>query len=200
MKPDFSENIGAIILAAGSSSRLGTSKQLITVGGKTLLRHTCEVAHHHTGTNTVVVLGFESGAHELVLADLPIHTIVNDKWQTGMGSSIKAGVKYISEVIPDLDAVIIMVCDQPYVNAEHLGKLIEAYERTRTRLVASAYASTVGVPALFDKSLFQQLLQIEDSHGAKHITQQNSDHLEVIDFPEGAIDIDTREDLQKLAP
>jgi molybdenum cofactor cytidylyltransferase len=198
MKINRAKKIGAVVLAAGSSSRLGTSKQLITIAGKTLLRHTSEVAYNVTGANTVVVLGFDSPAHEMEISNLPIHIVVNDKWKSGMGSSIKAGVDYLIKITSDLDAVIIMVCDQPYLTADHLRKIIETYERTAAPVVASTYASTVGVPALFDKSLIHDVLALADEQGAKKIIQQYSDRLVEIEFPGGEIDIDTQEDLQRF--
>jgi molybdenum cofactor cytidylyltransferase len=198
MKINRSKNIGAVILAAGSSSRLGTSKQLITIAGKTLLRHTCEIAFNEIGMNTAVVFGFDNPTHEMEVSNVQIHSVVNDRWKSGMGSSIKAGVDYLNKVTSHLDAVIIMVCDQPYLTAHHLRKIIETYERTAAPVVASTYASTVGVPALFDKCLMRELLALADDQGAKKVIQQYSDNVVEIEFPYGEIDIDTQEDLQRF--
>ena len=183
--------IGAVILAAGSSSRLGRPKQLLLHEGQTLVRRTTRAALAAGCEPVVVVLGSEREKIATELVELAIEIVRNEQWQRGMGSSIRAGVKAAS----GCDAVVLLACDQPYVSAALLQRLIATYEKTQTPIVASAYAQTRGVPALFARSFFPALLSLGDEQGAKAIiAAAPATEVAVIDFPEGAIDIDTPQD------
>ena len=115
-----------------------------------------------------------------------------------MGSSLKAGLKHLSSKFEDIDAAIVMVCDQPHVSSRYIQSIISKYETTKRAIVASYYAGTSGVPVLFDKSLFSELLRLEDTEGAKKLLTQYPRHIELVDFPEGAIDLDTPKDYQSF--
>ena len=93
---------------------------------------------------------------------------------------------------------MIVVCDQPLITSTHLKNLIRKYRSTKNAIVASAYANTIGVPALFDQSLFQQLLAGEDAQGAKKILMDHAESVLSIDFPDGAVDLDTPEDYREF--
>lgn len=113
-----------------------------------------------------------------------------------MGSSIQAGVQQITA--QPLDAIIVMLCDQPLVTSANLNQLIESYQVTQRSVIASAYTDTLGVPALFSHQLFPDLLRLNPNEGAKHLIKQYRDRVESIFFPEGASDLDTPEDYQQL--
>jgi molybdenum cofactor cytidylyltransferase len=185
--------IAILILAAGSSSRLGQSKQLLDINGKPLLVHTVNTALQSKANNVLVVLGSEQEKHGAILQGLPIETYYNKDWQKGMGNSIKAGMSCLLSNF-DVSAVIILVCDQPLISSSHINNLIEKYLNTKASLVASGYADTIGVPALFNRSLFQDLLNLEDEQGAKKIINKFKDSLLSLDFPGGEIDLDTVDD------
>jgi molybdenum cofactor cytidylyltransferase len=193
----MSDKIGMIILAAGPSSRLGRSKQLLEFNGKALLRISVEIALTVASENTLVVLGYNHEEHKRVIADLPVEIVLNLDWPTGMGSSLKAGISAMQRR-SSLKAVIVMVCDQPYISKEHLKKMIDVYRHNDAAIVASKYSSTVGVPVLFHRRKFAAIETIENSQGAKAIIEQNLDNAVLIDFPLGEIDIDTQEDLNRL--
>ncbi len=190
---------GIIILAAGSSSRLGQSKQLIKVGDKTLLEKTTHAAIDSGAHPIIVVLGNEASAHNVIIETLPVTVVINEKWSNGMGSSLKAGLQRLLEDHPNTEAVIVTVCDQPYLTADHLKKLIIAYTNTSSEIVASHYNNTKGVPALFSKSLFQKLFELEDEEGARKIIRQYGGSSALVPFEKGEIDIDTPDDLNYLA-
>ena len=122
----------------------------------------------------------------------------NASWQRGIGSSIRSGVQALIDHAPDVEAILLLVCDQPAVNARVIEDLIATRETTKKEIVASSYADTVGVPALFNRSLFERLLSLGDEAGAKSIILQNPERVAQFPFPEGAIDIDTWEDWEKL--
>lgn len=189
-------DIGIIVLAAGSSSRMGRSKQLLEIDGQPLL---CRCVNHALATNSqhvVVVLGANENPHREIIEKLPVKIVSNFYWKTGMGGSIKTGLNYLIQSGAGLDAVILMVCDQPALKTDHLLKLIEKYSEKKKNIIASAYADSVGVPVLFGRSFFSNLLLLGDEQGAKKIIQQFPDQVETIAFPEGSLDLDTEEDYQ----
>lgn len=189
--------ISIILLAAGSSSRMGQSKQLLEVNGTPLLIHSVRAALESGAKSVNVILGANEVAHREILRDLPVSVIPNHYWKSGMGSSIKAGLNYVVRKYSDTEAVIIMVCDQPAITSAHLKKLIQKFETTRSHIVASGYADTIGVPALFSRSFFSNILMLKDEQGAKKIIEQFPERVQKVEFPQGSIDLDTREDYQK---
>lgn len=191
-----SDAIGLVLLAAGASSRMGTAKQLLPYQGRSLLRYMAEVALASRCSSVVVVLGAHVDRTRSEIHNLPVQTVENPHWSTGMGSSIRAGVQQITA--QSLDAIIVMLCDQPLVTSANLNQLIEAYQATQHPVIASAYADTLGVPALFSHPLFPDLLKLSPNEGAKHLIDQYRDRIDSISFPEGAIDLDTPEDYQQL--
>lgn len=188
----MNKEVAIILLAAGPSSRMGQSKQQLLIEGKSLLIHSTGIAIKSEAGKVTVVLGSDEKAHREILKDLSANVIFNSRWQTGMGSSLKAGLKHVITNNPKTDAVIVMVCDQPLLKVNHINSLIQKYKKTNALLVASAYATTNGVPALFNHQLFDEILNLSDEHGAKKIIQKHQ--VETVDFPEGATDLDTPED------
>ena len=189
---------GAVILAAGGSSRFGQSKQLLPFRGKTLLRTIINAACEAGCSPVVVVIGSNDEKIHPELAHAKVIEVRNANWLRGIGSSIRSGVQALIDYAPDVAAILLLVCDQPAVNARVIENLIATRETTKKEIVASSYADTVGVPALFDRSLFERLLSLGDEAGAKSIILQNLDRVAQFAFPEGAIDIDTWEDWGKL--
>ncbi|MFZ2906841.1 MAG: NTP transferase domain-containing protein [Cyclobacteriaceae bacterium] len=185
-----------LILAAGSSSRMGQSKQQLLIDGQALLFHTVAVALQSSVRNISVVLGSRFEEHREILKGKQVDIIFNANWKTGIGSSIKTGLRHLLSKKPKTEAAIIMVCDQPLLRPQHLKMLFEKHHHTKATLVASAYSGTVGVPALFASRHFDEILELKDDEGAKKIIHQYP--IETIDFPEGAIDLDTPEDYKKF--
>ncbi len=186
--------IGALILAAGGSARLGRPKQLACVGGKSLIRRTVEAATCAACSPIVVVLGGYAQATRTALQGEPVALIENEVWRSGIGTSIRAGVRRL-KADPALEAIVILVCDQPRLEAGVIRGLREVYRAGRHPIVASVYEQTVGVPALFDRSYFEELLGLQDDQGAKALMKANKHLVGHCEFPGGQIDIDTPEDL-----
>lgn len=187
-------NIPILLLAAGSSSRMGQSKQLLTINGKTLIRSMTEVCLSSNTGKVIVVLGANENVHKKEIQDLPVEIISNHDWDKGMGTSIKAGVKYVSSQLPASAGVIISVCDQPHLTAKHLIGLTEQFVSNKKLIIASSYAGVKGVPALFDAFYFSTLLQLDNGVGARKMIQVYSQAIVELPFPEGAIDLDTMAD------
>jgi molybdenum cofactor cytidylyltransferase len=193
-------NAGIIILAAGSSSRMGQSKQLLKWQDSTLLQHAVDTAFNSDAETVVVVLGANEEEHRKAVKSGAAKVISNPRWRTGMGSSLKEGLKSIAEK-PGVDSVIVMVCDQPYVTAEHLKELWVKFNQSKAKAVASAYAGTYGVPALFSPALYDSVLALADDQGAKTILQQlQPTEVKSITLKNGEKDLDTYEDYQKYKP
>ncbi len=188
---------GIIILAAGSSSRLGQPKQLIQFRGKTLLQNAVEAAQGSKLDHLVVVLGFNPELIKTGFDSDSVPNTVNLNWSNGMASSIQTGLNYLLK-IEELDQVILMLCDQPYVNFSLIDQLIEKKEESKKGIIASHYSEIMGVPALFDKAYFPKLLELKGAEGARKIIAQNREDLAVVEFPLGEVDVDTVEDLDKL--
>ena len=190
-------NLGGIILAAGSSSRMGQSKQMLEVNGETLLRKTVQTVLTTPIQHIVVVLGANEINHRDSLSGLAIDIIVNHRWSNGMGTSIKAGMEFLSRT-GGIDAVVIFVCDQPLLSAEVILGLISEYQTSGKQIVASSYSHSAGVPAIFDKSLFNALLDLPDEHGAKKIIERDISETALVPFAGGEIDLDTMEEYKKF--
>lgn len=181
-----------VILAAGSSSRLGSPKQLIDWHGQPLLRHLAGQAFD-TGLPVTIILGANSEAIRASIDELPARIIDNPQWSEGMSSSIRLAANGI-----DAHSLLLMTCDQPHVTAAVLRALIDAYASGPHPIVASEYGDTVGVPALFDLSLFDELRSLSGAQGAKSIILRHLVDTLRVSFPEGALDIDTPDDVARL--
>ena len=190
-------NIGVILLAAGGSTRLGSPKQLLTYEGKTLLRHAAETALATGCRPVAAVLGSGAARLRAELAGLDVRLVDNPDWSRGMGTSVRLGVAALDA---DTAGTLLMLCDQPLVTAEKLAMLVAAFRQNAgAGIVAAAYHDTVGVPALFSRAYFDELRALPDDAGAKPILQRHRDAVLPVPLPEAAVDIDTREQYERLA-
>ena len=188
----------AIILAAGSSSRMGKPKQFLKIDNETLIQKAANVALDAGASETIVVAGLDEDMIKAELHRSTIQVIVNPHSELGMSGSLKFGVGFVMKNHTDSDVIVIMVCDQPLLTSIHLKKMIEMHKTSKSPIVTSFYSGGNGVPVLFHRSMFETLLTIKDQQGAKNIIEQNSSLVKSVDFPEGAIDLDTPEDLKNL--
>jgi molybdenum cofactor cytidylyltransferase len=190
----------AIILAAGASTRLGQSKQLLRIHGESLLHRTARLAIEAGCSPVFAVLGCEAERMQQELAGLAAIAVTNPDWQSGMGSSLRSGMQALLQQNPVPDRVLLLLTDQPRLSVEVLASLLQKSANDNTWITASAYAARHGVPAIFRKPLYAALQGVEGDKGARQIIQQYQDHATLIDFPEGAIDIDTVDDLKAISP
>ncbi len=188
--------VGIIVLAAGASTRLGEPKQLITLNGVTLLRRAVLTALATSHRPIVVVLGATSHLFRGELDGLDVAIVENKNWADGMGSSIRCGMEHLLSIQPSLDAALLMLCDQPFVSVGLLNALVEKHRATPESIIACDYGETVGVPVLFPKRVFFDLLCLRGSEGAKKLIVAQS--YSTISFPDGVFDVDTPADVVKL--
>jgi len=189
---------GIIILAAGSSSRLGQPKQLLSYQHKSLLDNTIEEAKKATDGLVLVILGGNRGQIEENIDHTGIRIIGNPDWEEGISSSIRLGLAIAGEENKDLDRVILTVCDQPFITAEIFRGLISKEASSGKGIVASSYGGTLGTPVLFDKRYFSELTLLKGAEGAKKVITKFKDTVAAVAFEKGEIDIDTPEDYNRL--
>lgn len=186
-----------IILAAGGSSRLGEAKQLLEYGSVNLLQYAVNQATATKADAVIAVLGAQSENIADHIKSEKLVIVQNPEWKEGLASSIRSGINALEADYP-ADGVIIMVCDQPYVTTELLNELIAAQHKSQKSIVASEYRDTIGTPVLFHHSYFPTLQNLRGDTGAKKILFEHENDVHTISFPDGEIDIDTRNDYEKL--
>ncbi|CAM3767445.1 nucleotidyltransferase family protein [Corallococcus sp. ZKHCc1 1396] len=185
--------VAVVLLAAGASSRLGQPKQLLIHEGVPLVRRAAQAA---LGAGpVVVVLGARREAVAAELEGLRVRCVDNPDWARGQGSSLQAGLRALP---PDVDGMLVMLCDQLRVEAAHLRALVATFERTRAPIVASAYAGTRGVPALFSRAVFDELAALPPAEGARGLIARDPSRVVEVALAGGEEDVDTARDLSRL--
>ena len=177
---------------------MGQPKQLLAYRGRTLLQHSIDQAVGAGFAPIVVVVGASSDLLRQSIAGPTVVTVQNETWETGMGSSVTAGMQALLKNGEVLSAVALLVADQPLVEAKHLAAMRQLLFAGDASIVAAQYGDTLGVPALFKPELFHALSSLPPEAGARMLLR-NSD-ANVIRFPlaEAAVDIDTPEDFERL--
>lgn len=190
--------VGAVILAAGSSSRLGTPKQLLNFRGNSLLRNAVLAALGAACSPVVVVTGAYAELVRGEVEGLAVRVVWNAGWESGLASSIRAGVAELLEADPSVGAVVLLLCDQPHVTADVVSGLVSMHRATGKHVIASSYGGSVGVPALFSREMFEELAVLQGGQGAKYVIAKHASVAEFLPFPAGELDVDTPEDLARL--
>lgn len=187
----------AVVLAAGSSSRMGTPKQLLRLDERPLLQHVLDNVRASEARGIVVVLGASAEAIEREVDLRDVHVIRNEHYQQGMGSSLKAG---ISALPPDADSTLIVLADQPFVRSLTLDSLIAEHRRSKAEIVIPTYRGFRGNPVLLDRTVFPEVMKLGGDVGCRAIF---GDHPQgIVKLPVDDIgillDIDRRGDLEAL--
>lgn len=184
-----------LVLAAGASRRFGSPKQLVRIGGESLLARAVARATEVGGHAVTVVLG----AHAAELAPLLRHSsasvLVNRHWEEGLASSLRLGVSQLSGAA---EAVLVTLADQAAVTTFDLRRLVTAWRRQTDWAVAASYDGHTGVPAIFPASAFPALQALRGDVGARPVLSQLGERCLRVPMPHASIDIDTPEDLLKL--
>jgi molybdenum cofactor cytidylyltransferase len=193
-------NIGAIILAAGGSTRLGSPKQLLLYAGEAFIRRAAQLALAASCRPVIVVLGSSAEQVRVPLAQLDVELVANASWQQGIGTSVRLGIETLLLTDAAVAAALLMVCDQPFVNAADLGRLIAGFQSVPNdeTIVAAQYNATIGVPAIFGRGHFAALAELPDDAGAKRVLLAHRQSVIAVEMPNAAVDIDTREQYRKL--
>ncbi len=188
--------IAAVVLAAGRSTRMGTPKLLLTLSGRSVLRHVIDHVRASRCGEIVVVVGEAADRMTEEVRVSGVRVVVNDRYREGMGTSLAAGVSTLS---PECDAAVVLLGDQPCVTAEVINALIAAYRRTRKPIVASRYGDVTGAPTLIGAALFNEARRLEGDVGGRFLIQQHPDLVEEVQVsPSAAVDVDTPEEFARL--
>jgi CTP:molybdopterin cytidylyltransferase MocA len=194
------KSVGAIVLAAGASQRLGQPKQLVALRGEPLLARVLRLARDAESAPVIPVLGahFAAICRRIDFGDaIPVF---NERWEQGISSSIQCGLRELVVRAPQIDAALILTCDQPHLTAAHLSALIAAWRKqSGDAIVASAYAGTRGVPAIFPRSAFASLFALTGDRGARIVLAAPPCPVVTVLFAEGEVDVDVPRDLDTLS-
>ena len=194
MKPAGNQRVAGLLLAAGASQRFGADKQSTPIRGVPLLTRAACMLLDAGFIMPIVVLGPRAREHRPLLHGLPVQVVENPSAETGMASSLVAALNAAEQP----DAVCLTVCDQPAVTSRHLRMLVGAWRKTGNSIVASSYAGTLGVPALFAAIHFPELRQLTGDRGAGALLARYAQSVYSIPLPGGELDIDTPTDMQRL--
>jgi molybdenum cofactor cytidylyltransferase len=190
--------IGVVILAAGGSSRLGQPKQLIKFQNKSLIQNIIDQSQAFTFASYVLVMGAHAAKIQKSIEPGNFNVIINENWAEGIASSIRKGVKYSLEIDPELEHILFLLSDQPFVTSELIHELVKTHRQQEKEITGCKYQDTVGVPAIFTKRLFQELSMLRGDRGARVLIKKYPDTLAVVPFDLGSIDVDIPEDYNKL--
>ena len=184
--------IFAIVLAAGSSTRFGRTKQLEPFEGMSLAAGALRKAESVCGARSVLVTGKDWKEVTATCAPLAGHFVINNDYEQGLASSIACGVRAVAE---SADAILLMLADLPLVTTEHLTSLVDAWAASPQSIIASEFEDTLGPPSVFPKADFDALMQLQGDRGARPIIDANKGRVQAIACEEAAFDIDRPEDL-----
>jgi molybdenum cofactor cytidylyltransferase len=188
-------HIHVVVLAAGASTRFGSSKQLVRVNGRPLMHTVVSRAVELAGHSVTVVLGAHAGELAPLLKHSPATVAVNRDWSEGIASSIRAG---LASAPSTTEGLLIVLADQIAVTTEDLRRLAGAWRRDPNSLTCAQYAGGVGVPAIFPRWCFRELNELRGDRGAQRLLQRHTDRLVRLPMPSAEIDIDRPEDLLAL--
>jgi molybdenum cofactor cytidylyltransferase len=190
--------IPLLLLAAGGSSRMGQPKQLLAWGNESLIEHQIRTLIK-TGNPVNVVLGYSSNLIIPLIETYPVNIFINDNWESGMGSSVSSGILQIIRKYPDANGVLICLLDQPLVTTAYYKKMSDTFQKGFQQiLVSRSDSGWKGVPVLFDRCYFNDLLKLSMDEGAKKIIRQHEEKVIILDGGELLEDIDSPETYKLL--
>jgi molybdenum cofactor cytidylyltransferase len=179
------------VLAAGASTRMGTQKLLLPIGGEPLVRRTVRQVSAAGFDDVLVILGSDNEATLAALAGLPVRHTVNLQFATGMGSSFRTAVEHL----PDSTAAMFALADQPFVTTHDYKTLLDAYRQHGAAIVSVRYGEVMAPPHLFEREFFPELAMLQ--HGARSILQRHAERTMVLQLPPDLlVDIDTPADYE----
>ncbi len=192
---NLQKSVGIVVLAAGMSSRLGTPKQLLEIGGKTLLRRTVETAMSSRAKFVVVCLAKGDSASENALSGLDFRLASVENPQLGQSESVRAGLELAA---PYCDAILFTPCDLPLLSSAHLNALISKFEAENRAIVASRYDGILGAPLILGRELWDEVRALRGDVGARKIVAKHAEKAAFVDWEAGQFDLDTPEDVAKF--
>lgn len=191
-------SIAVLVLAAGKSTRMKSIKQLLKIKDFYLLDLAINAAKKTQNTKVFCVLGDNAAHIKKSIQAKDCNFIINHNYHLGLSSSIICGVEHVTKQHKNSNAILITLADQPQVNTDFLTEIVQLSSKNPTKIIATAYENKVGVPALFPKRFFKDLLQLTGDVGAKKLIQKQLENTILINLKEPLLDIDTPEDYSKF--
>lgn len=190
--------VAAVVLAAGMSRRMGTPKQLLRIDGKTLLEKTLENVRRSAVDEIVLVLGFAADAVGKEISTQDIKVVRNDGYEQGMGTSLRVGIAAVSD---GAKAALIVLADQPFVQAATLDKLIEHHRAKKAQIVIPLFRGFRGNPVLLDRSIFPEMKALSGDVGCRALFGSHTENIHKLAVDDAGIlqDIDSRDDFEMLS-
>ena len=196
MKDDRSGRVAGVVLAAGTSSRMGRNKLFLRLGGTSVLRRAVATAREAGLDPVLVVLGHESGRGLAELEGLSCTPVLNQEYASGMNTSVRAG---ISGVPADATGAVLMLADMPFVTAGMLRSLVDRYRAGEEPLVVSTYGEVLAPPILYGRPLFGELRALDgDGCGKRVVKAHRAEAIEVEWPPSALTDLDVPDDLERV--
>lgn len=196
MEPLDSPALHAAVLAAGPSTRFGSPKPLVRLGGAPIVHQAIARAATVAGQSVTVVLGADARLIAPALRQSAAAMVVNRDWEEGLASSVRTAVRTAS---PRCDGLLLVLCDQVAVTADDLRRLYVAWRRHPILVAAALYAGAPGLPAIFPRWSFGDLLELRGDRDPRLLIRRIADRLVRVPMSNAAVDLDTPEDLLLLA-
>jgi molybdenum cofactor cytidylyltransferase len=189
-------NVAVLVLAAGKSSRMNGIKQLEKINNKTLLDITLEKLKCILPDKIYCVLGANADKIKAEITSKNVQFIENSNYEKGLSSSIISGIQYFKKEALKFDGIYILLADQPAIEIAYLESLLVLFKEHKEIIIASNYGNKLGVPAIFPKKYFPELLLIKGDKGAKEFINQRKNEVVCPESSTNFFDIDTKEDLE----
>jgi len=192
LKPEPAAGLGAILLAAGSSSRLGKPKQLEMIDGQPLVARQAGLLLALEPECVVVVTGAVEQQVRNALSGFPVQFAWHEEWNHGMGRSIACGIRAMPERVR---GALLLLCDQWQIDRTDLTRLLEAWQSAPQKAAVSTWDGISGPPVVFPRALFQRLSRLQGDRGAHHLLQRYAGGLQFVQMAHAAFDLDRPGDL-----
>lgn len=188
--------IAGILLAAGTSSRMGSNKLFFELNGESVLRGAARRALAGGLSPLLVVLGHQPDEARREIDDLPCRSVLNPLYEQGIRTSLESGVEAVP---PDARAAMVLLADMPFVSPSMIAAMIARYRASAAPLVISDYEGVNAPPMLYDRSLFPELLAMKGEGCGRQVVKDHRGEAEVSSWPAAALaDLDVPDDYDRL--
>jgi molybdenum cofactor cytidylyltransferase len=192
------DQIAIVVLAAGNASRLGQSKQLLSWGDSTLMGSVLSNVLSADTDKIFVVLGAYRNEIKDKIDLSQANILINENWQSGLGNSIALAAREIDKNHPDINGVLFVLADQPFISSSHLNAIIKLHNEEKEAIIMTRKESYRGVPVLFPRKFFSELMLLSNDEGAKQIINRNKNQVREVVTQNDITDIDNLESYKAL--
>jgi len=187
--------VAGVVLAAGTSSRMGENKLFLRLGGETVLRRAVHTALAAGLEPVLVVLGHESERARTELEGLPCAPVLNPDYARGIHTSLRTGIAAVPE---DAPAALVLLADMPFVTAEMVLAVVARYRGGEAPLVVSTYDGVDAPPMLYDRALFAELRALDGDGCGKRVVKRHRGEALDVAWPAAALgDLDQPADVER---